>query len=289
MKVLGATLAAFLASSCDGFVTPNNNIQLTPSTFGIRQLQICEGPTSSCLNADKKPFFASEDITTPEPAVIAEEKLDKLTADEEVDLLVEEEMKKTQRMSNLRNSNGVDYAPWMNISEDDENKIRQIMAEKTAARRARQQQEMDVRGNLLRDSQAQELSGTGLNYKVIDGQIELEWATKTEKDTKGFIVKRRKAKTDDFDTIASFEDWGPLASKGEDGGIYRYLDTDVTPGGWVYRITESDNDGNESDICQCLVELQTDEEQRGAVIAAAGIAVVAVLATVAGLALDPLQ
>jgi len=285
MKVFGATLAAFLVSSCDGFVTPNKI--LTPSTFGIRQQNTCEGPISLCLNAEKKPFFASEETTTSTEQT--DEQLDQLSAEEEVELLVKEEMRKTKRMSNLRNANGVDYAPWMNISEEDENKIRQIMAEKTAARRARQQQELNVRGNLLRDSQAQELSGTGLNYKVIDGQVELEWATKTETDTKGFIVKRRKAKTDDFETVASFEDWGPLASKGADGGIYRYLDTDVTPGGWVYRITEQDNNGNESDICQCLVELQTDEEQRGAVIAAAGFAVFAVLATVAGLTLDPLQ
>ena len=74
------------------------------------------------------------------------------------------------------------------------------------------------------DSQAQELSGTGLSYKIIDGQVELEWATKSETDTKGFIVKRRAAKTNDYSVIASYKDWGPLASKGVDGGIYRFLD-----------------------------------------------------------------
>jgi len=286
MKFLGASVAAFIIASCDGFVTPNNKVQLSPPAFGVRELNTCQG-SRTCLNADKKPFFAS----TEEPAIeeTDDATLDKLSEEEEVELLVQQEMSKTKRMSNLRNANGVDYAPWMNISEEDENKIRQIMIEKTAARRARQEQERSVSGNLLRDSQAQELSGTGLNYKVIDGQVELEWATKTEDNTKGFIVKRRKAKTEDFSTIASFEDWGPLASKGADGGIYRYLDTDVTPGGWVYRISEKDNSGNESDICQCLVELQTDEEQRGAVIAAAGFAVFAVLAVVGGLALDPLQ
>jgi len=282
MKFLGATVTALIISSCNGFVTPNNKLQ---STFGVRELNTCKG-SRTCLNAEKKPFFASLEET---PIETSDEELDKLTEDEEVELLVEQEMKKTKRMSNLRNANGVDYAPWMNISEEDENKIRQIMLEKTAARRARQEQEMSVSGNLLRDSQAQELSGTGLNYKAIDGQIELEWATKTEDNTKGFLVKRRKAKTEEFTTLASFEDWGPLASKGVDGGIYRYLDTDVTPGGWVYRISEMDKNGNESDICQCLVELQTDEEQRGAVIAAAGFGIVAVLALIGGLALDPMQ
>jgi len=287
MKVLAATLAAFITYSCDAFITPVSKNQIvlsTPSAFGVRQLKTCnnERNNQSCrLNAENKPFFASEEKT--------EEQLDEMTAEEEVELLVEQEIKKTKRMSNLRNAKGVDYAPWMNISEEDENRIRAIMVEKTAARRARQEQERNVSGNLLRDSQAQELSGTGLNYKVIDGQVELEWATKSESNTKGFVVKRRRAKTDEFETIASFQDWGPLASKGVDGGIYRYLDTDVTPGGWVYRITEQDNNGIESDICQCLVELQTDEEQRGAIVAAAGFALFAVIAVVAGLELDPLQ
>lgn len=279
MKFLGATVAALTIASCNGFVTPNNNLQLT-SAFGVRQLNTCEG--STCLKAENKPFFATEEEKT-------EVDLDQLTEDEEVELLVQQELAKKQKMSKFRSSTGVDFAPWMNVSEEDVRKTRQIVMERTAARRARQEQERNVSGNLLRDSQAQELSGTGLNYKVIDGQVELEWATKSEDNTKGFIVKRRKAKTDTFEVIASFQDWGPLASKGADGGIYRYLDTDVIPGGWVYRISEMDNNGNESDICQCLIELQTDEEQRGAVIAAAGFAIFAVLALVAGLELDPMQ
>jgi len=286
MKVFGATLAAFIIASCDGFVIPSNKIQVvssSPSVFGIRQPTTCNNEIASCLNAEK-PFFASAEEETKE-----ESKFDELTEDEEVEFLVQAEIKKSKKMSNLRNANGVDYAPWMNISEDDENKIRSLMVEKTAARRARQEQERNVSGNLLRDSQAQELSGTGLNWKVVDGQVELEWATKSEEETKGFIVKRRKAKTDEFDVLASFQDFAPLASKGVDGGIYRYLDTDVTPGGWVYRITEMDDNGAESDICQCLVELQTDEEQKGAVIAAVGIVVFAIVAVVAGLELDPLQ
>lgn len=118
-------------------------------------------------------------------------------------------------------------APWMGITEYEEAEIRSIMREKTAARRARQEQQKDVTGNLYLDSQAQELSGTGLSYKIIDGQVELEWATKSETDTKGFIVKRRAAKTNDYSVIASYKDWGPLASKGVDGGIYRYLDVSM--------------------------------------------------------------
>jgi hypothetical protein len=63
--------------------------------------------------------------------------------------------------------------------------------------------------------------------------------------------------------------------------------TTVTPGGWVYRITEEDNSGNSADICQCLVEVQTEEEQKAALIAGVGFAVFAVVAVVAGIAADP--
>ena len=241
------------------------------------------------------PFFASEteeekkEEPTPAAAELDEKALDELTMEEEVELLVQKELSKTKRMSNLRNEKGVEFAPWMGISEADENKIRALMEEKTAARRKREEQERDVSGNLYRDSQAQELSGTGLTYKIIDGEVELEWATKSESDTKGFIVKRRAAKTNDYSVIASYKDWGPLASKGKEGGIYRFLDTTSTPGGWVYRISEEDKFGNEADICQCLVEVQTEDEQRAALIAGVGFAVFAVLAVVAGIAADPMN
>lgn len=233
---------------------------------------------------NKLPWFATgkkQESKTPTPKPSNDDDEDDL------DTMVAAEMAKTKRMSNLRNANGVDYAPWMNMSAADEEQIRAVMREKAEARRKRQIQEQSVSGNLYYDSQAQELSGTGLNAKVIDGEVELEWATKTEKNTKGFVVKKRPAKTEDFSVVASYEDWGPLMSKGPDGGVYRFLDTSATPGGWVYRITECDNNGNEADLCQRLVDVQTQEEQRGALIAGVGIGVLLIGAVVAGLVLDP--
>jgi hypothetical protein len=214
---------------------------------------------------------------------------DSLSLEEEVELLAQEEINKVKRASNLRNANGVDYAPWMGISEEDEDRIKQLMKERASARRKRQEQERDVSGALFSDSQAQELSGTGLKTKIIDGEVELEWATNSEKDTKGFLVKRRPAKTSTFTVIATYMDWGPLQSKGVEGGVYRFLDTTCAPGSWVYRISEVDNSGKENDVCQCLVDVQTPEEQRGAVIAAVGISVVAILSVVAGILLDPMD
>ena len=213
-----------------------------------------------------------------------------VSLDDEVEALVQEELNKNMRMSNLRNERGIEYAPWMKISKEEEAKIRVIMREKAKARRKRQVDNENAKGSLLKDSTYQEIGGTGLKYKVIDGNaVELEWATAQEKSTKGFIVKRRAAKTDDFSVLASYETYGPLVSKGVDGGIYRFLDEDVAPGGYVYRVTECEANGDENDLSQCLVEIQTEEEQRGAVLAVGAFGIVAILAVVAGTLLDPVQ
>jgi len=238
-------------------------------------------PTSLQMADGDVPFFAKSQAAAA-PVEESEPSLE-----EEVAALTEEEVAKSVKVSNLRNANGVDYAPWMKMTAEDEKKIQQVMKEKAEARRKRQAQEKSVSGNLYFDSQAQELSGTGLTTKIIDGEVELEWATRSETNTKGFIVKRRPAKTEEFDVIASYEDWGPLLSKGSEGGVYRFLDTTSTPGGWVYRISEADNNGNVADLCQCLVEVQTEDEQKQALIAGVGIGVLGVAAVVAGLVLDP--
>lgn len=212
------------------------------------------------------------------------------TLEEEVERLVEEEINKTKKISNLRNQNGVEYAPWMKISQEDEERIRKMTRDKAEARRRRQEEESDVSGALSLDSQAQELSGSGLRYKVInDGDVELEWATASETSTKGFIVKRRPAKVEGYETIASYETNPTLVSRGAEGGVYRYLDEAMAPGGYVYRITECEMNGNQNDLSQCLVDVQAPGEQRGTIIAVAGLGAVAIAAVLAGFLLDPTQ
>mmetsp|Transcript_4363 Transcript_4363/g.6664 ORF Transcript_4363/g.6664 Transcript_4363/m.6664 type:complete len:275 (+) Transcript_4363:64-888(+) len=271
MKIFAT--AVLFAHTCAAFA-PQGKVAFGVSSSGKATL------SSLNMADDNVPFFASK------PAAAAPQEVEQ-SLEEEIEDLVQEEVTKTQKVSNLRNANGVDYAPWMKMSEEDETKIRQVMKEKAEARRKRFEQEKSVSGNLYLDSQAQELSGTGLITKVIDGQVELEWATKSESNTKGFIVKRRPAKTEEFTVIASYDQWGPLVSKGAEGGVYRYLDTTSTPGGWVYRVSECDNSGNEADLCQCLIEVQTEAEQRAALFAGVGAAVFGIGAIVAGLVLDP--
>mmetsp|Transcript_13628 Transcript_13628/g.27159 ORF Transcript_13628/g.27159 Transcript_13628/m.27159 type:complete len:293 (+) Transcript_13628:153-1031(+) len=284
-----AVAASALVVSTSAFVPapgPRSFGVVSPRISRRNDVEVFLTPASSFalhMSDDKDMFFAElEDSELPE--------MDKeMTVEEEVEELVKVELAKNKKMSNLRNANGVDYAPWMGISADDETKIRQLVSDKAIARRKRQQQEKDVSGNLYLDSQAQELSGTGLNFKLIGDEVELEFGTKSEKNTAGFVVRRRKARDDEWVVIESYKDWGPLESQGVDGGIYRYMDTSAGPGGWVYRISEVDNKGAESDLCQCLVEIQTAGEKTAGLVAGVGIVVIAIAAVAAGILLDPLN
>lgn len=232
--------------------------------------------------------YVSARIVPPtKPAVFMAEQE---SLEEEVDRLVSEEVTKTKVMSNLRNANGVEYAPWMKISKEDEANIRNMVKEKAEARRKRQLDQQDVVGMLLNDATNQELSGSGLRYKIVDGtSVELEWSTGSETtETKGFILKRRDAGSSDFAVMASYKNYPPLVSKGLEGATYRYLDEDVPPGGYVYRVTEMD--GNvENDLSQCLVEVSTVEERRTQLLALAAFLTLAVGAVVAGVLFDPVQ
>ena len=213
-------------------------------------------------------------------------KEDEMTLEEEVEQMTQAEINKLKSASKLSNAKGMEYAPWMNITPEDEAKIKEVVRQKAEVRRKRRE-ESRVSGALLGDSQAQELSGSGLKAKVIDGEVELSWATSAEGNTRGFLIKRRPARTEDFDLIASYKDSASLVSKGPNGGKYLYVDSSVAPGSWVYRIAECENNGIESDICQTLVDVQTKEEQAGAVIAAVGIVVLGLAALAAGILLDP--
>lgn len=218
--------------------------------------------------------------------------IDEIDVEKEVERIFQEEKEKTLRMSRFSNEKGMEYAPWMNMTPDDEARIRTLAREKTMARKKRQMQEQNVRGALLKDSTNQELSGTGVQYKIIDGDsVELEWSTESEPNTIGYIVKRRQSKTNDFVTIASYETHPTLlSSKGVTGGTYRYLDENVGEGvSYMYRITEKEIDDEENDLSQCLVEIQSNSEKQTQLIATIGFLTLAVGTLAAGLLLDPVQ
>lgn len=271
-----STLSSIFLSlpACWGFAPP-----IAKTSFGV----VSSGsyvPNSRMYMADDKvPFFATQGKEEEESAKPPAEEAPMSTADN----LLNKEVK----MSKMKTKSGLEYAPWLNVSEKEQTKLRQIAKEKDTVREKQKAKELTLSGNLYYDSQSQELGGAGLNSKVVDGEVELEWITRKETNTAGYILKRRAAKTENFETIADYRSWSPLVSKGPDGGVYRYLDTTTSIGGYIYRITEVDNNGSESDLSQCLVEIQTPEEERNAVIAAVGIVVIGIAAVVGGLVLDP--
>ena len=119
------------------------------------------------MGDEKTPFFAESETEEK----IDEKSLDEMTLEEEIQAMVSKEVAKTKLVSKLKTEDGVDYAPWMKISEEDEKKIYQTMKERAQARRSRQEQEKQVSGNLYLDSQAQELSGTGLKAKMMGTDV----------------------------------------------------------------------------------------------------------------------
>jgi len=146
-----------------------------------------------------------------------------------------------------------------------------------------------VQGTLFVDSQAQELSGAGLRFKIInEDDVELEWSTGGEQNTKGYVVKRRLQRTEDWSEIASYKTFGALASQGD--GIYRYLDETPEAGNdYVYRITEVGTSGENNDLCQALVEIETKGQKLQGLVAGVGFALIAIGGIFAGITLDPMQ
>lgn len=287
MKLSAAATAYCLAATTSSTVTAFTAVlprsaTLTSSSSSSSSYALLWNTRSSLLTAaaGEDDYFSSSTVAPPNE-----------TMDQEVERLVQEAKDKAARMSKMSSKDGKEYAPWMNMSDEDLKLVRATAREKAAARRKRQEEERNVSGSLQRDSAFQELSGTGLKGKVTNNgkAVELEWATGSEKNTRGFIVKRRMAKTSNYSVLSSYETFGPLASKGVDGGVYRFLDETVEPGGYFYRITECDTDGVENDLSQCLVEIATESEQKSQVLALVALGVLAAGVFGAGLFLDPLQ
>jgi hypothetical protein len=81
-----------------------------------------------------------------------------------------------------------------------------------------------------------------------------------EVDTLGYKVQKRAARSDEWVTVASYEDWAPLNSQGENGGTYTLLDPDTELGDWIYRVIDVEASGRNTILCQVLVEVQNKGE-----------------------------
>lgn len=190
--------------------------------------------------------------------------------------------------NNMRSSTGVEFAPWMKI---DPEAIAKAEKER-AARKARKAAASKVIDPMQLDPQAAELgAGGGLKSKTLsEEEVELRWSTGDETDNKGFVVQRRGGGSNNFEDIGSYDRESNLRSKGPSGGSYTFLDDTVPyPGTWVYRILDVNEQGQMSNICQKLVEVESQSEQMQTLAVGAVIALLAGALVAAGIFADPIQ
>lgn len=179
--------------------------------------------------------------------------------------------------ASLIGADGKELAPWMkNVNAD---------YKKTVVKR-----KGDAKGRLANDPQNQELSGQGLRAKMLGDELELSWGTGTEAGNRGFIVTRRKGKTDMWESVGDWRDKpAELASKGDEGGAYSFIVTDPAPGSWVYRISDEDGSGKVSDLSQTLVDVDSDEDSQVRLAALAALLAVLFGFVAYSLLVDPMN
>merc|ERR1719453_2197362 len=199
-------------------------------------------------------------------------------AKEEEDLLSVEEQERIK-------AKVASFAPWMTVDPEAIAKAKKARDERKAKATA-----VDA---MRIDPQAAELNAaSGLNSKVVsEDEIELRWETNDEAGNAGFIVQRRRGGVAEFESIAAFEKFAPLKSKGAAGGTYVYLDAEsgLEPGTWVYRILDCDTSGVKSAMCQKLVEIESKDEQVQTFVVGGFIAALALVLVGAGIFIDPIQ
>lgn len=122
---------------------------------------------------------------------------------------------------------------------------------------------------------------------MVGNQVELGWVTSEEPGNRGFIVEKRPSYGGDFQEVATFNEVNSLVSLGSGGGRYRYTDPSTSTGSWIYRIKDCDEASAQNTLCQCFVEVQTEEESKGQLAIAAGFVAIFSALLALGYILDP--
>mmetsp|Transcript_43680 Transcript_43680/g.72582 ORF Transcript_43680/g.72582 Transcript_43680/m.72582 type:complete len:328 (-) Transcript_43680:241-1224(-) len=203
----------------------------------------------------KEGLITQEEYDMLSSAVEEDEYLAEVANEPEAELSQEAKDEKAR----LSGPTGVEFAPWMKIDPE-------AIAKAKKDRAARLAQQASSTGKKRVDQAfvdpigAEQGAIASLKDKVIsEEEVELRWETKDEADNYGYIVQRRPGRTEDWVTIASYEETAQLRTKGPSGGQYVYLDDTVKPGNWVYRIIDETSEGR-SVVTQKLVEIETKEE-----------------------------
>lgn len=129
----------------------------------------------------------------------------------------------------------------------------------------------------------------GLKWKLLGDELELTWATGGEEGNRGFIVTRRQAKEDMWQSVSDYKDKpAELGSKGAGGGNYSFL-IPVEPGAWIYRICDEDVTGKVSDLSQVLVDIDDSADSSTRLVALGALVAVIGAMVAFSLLYDPLS
>lgn len=176
------------------------------------------------------------------------------------------------------NENGVAYAPWISKQIDEDAIVDDLIRKENGDKSKKTTSILD-RGEIE--------SSEGMKWRLSNNQVDLVWITGVENTNLGYIVEKRPSYGGDFQEVASYNEVSSLASKGPNGGRYRYSDPSTAAGSWIYRVKDCDAAGEQNVLCQCFVEVQTESENKSQALVAAGLGAFFIAAIVAGYALDP--
>lgn len=79
----------------------------------------------------------------------------------------------------------------------------------------------------------------GVDAHVVDGDVQLLWSTASERDASHFTIERS-------DEVRSWAAIGRVEAVGSSTQLtnYQFVDHEVAPGGWYYRLVQHDVDGS---------------------------------------------
>lgn len=174
----------------------------------------------------------------------------------------------------LYGPDGKAYAPWM-IGKIAENVEKRPRASKT-----REEASFEF------SSRGQELSGVGMTARLLGDEVKLTWTVGKEENSRGYLITKRPggSKDEEFRLVADYQTPGANLAPGSIDGSYSYVDGDVTPGVWVYRVQEEGTDGVRTSLSQTIVDVPSNSDKVKTLVA--GVGIVTILGIFAAFAIN---
>jgi len=287
MRVAFALGLSSALLGCDAYSAPRSLLRSRAALVTVPHVTMAEDSTpelkigSTLAGDENAPVYEAEEANYE---VKSGEEVKQVTP---IELRPIEELTDEERRTRAKILAVKKYAPWMSDITSPE----AIAAREEADRQRKSKKSEKLVGNRI-DPAKQEVAGAGLKLQLTmtdeGADVSLAWFTGSEEDNAGFNVMRKGRGDDDFKVIASFDKFQSLRSKGPGGGAYRFVDENVAPGPYLYKVQDVSASSNfVTDVAQKGVEIETKEEASTNFAIVAGFLGVLGAITAVGIALDP--